>query len=43
MTFRVQRNNGFASDALNGSFRQPPVGVLRNQVQISGNQLKLNS
>jgi hypothetical protein len=42
MAFGVNGNDSFAADALDGPFRQSPVRVLRDQVEISRNQLKLN-
>jgi hypothetical protein len=42
MAFGAKGNDRFAADALDGSFRQASVRVLRDQVEIGGNQLKLN-
>ena len=41
--FDLETNNRFASDAFDYSFRQTPVIILRNEIEVSGDQLKLDA
>src|SRR6185369_18072669 len=39
--FDLEANNRFASDAFDCSFRQTPVSILRNEIEVSRDQSKL--
>src|SRR6185503_21116699 len=43
VAFHLERYDGFASDTFDRAARQPPVRVLRNQINIGSDQLKLDS
>jgi hypothetical protein len=41
-TFDLESNYRFASNALDSAPRKPPVSSLRDSLEVSRNQLKLN-
>jgi hypothetical protein len=43
MVFHLTANDRFASDAFDCPFRQKPIRVLRNQIEVSRDQLELDS
>jgi hypothetical protein len=43
MAFDLEANNRFASDAFDCSFRQTPVSILRNEIEVSRDQSKLDA